>query len=71
MTYVPSKSEAPVPRRFTAAPTAYGYEVVDADGRPVASEQDELSAGIIAATLNGAAAAGPRSLARALGATEG
>lgn len=66
-----ARASAPIPKRFTVLCTLEGFEVVDTDGRPVGIEHDELSAGMFATTLNGAAALGPKYLARALGATEG
>ena len=56
-------------RRFTIAPCIDGWEVVDEDGRPVDKRESKASANGVAYRLNGAAAHGPKTLARALRAT--
>lgn len=54
-------------RPFTTLPTIDGYDVIDAaTGRPVDHRDTRRSANGRAYTLNDAAKAGPRTLARAL-----
>lgn len=59
-------------RRFSVSPTIDGYEVVDDDGRAVSNHFEFANLALeLAGDLNSAAARGKRSLAVALGATEG
>jgi hypothetical protein len=58
-----------VPKRFHVTTTVNGWEVTDADGRSVSPERnDPGNLYDLADTLNSAAASGPQSLRRALGA---
>lgn len=57
--------------RFSIGSTLDGWEVTDADGRSVSPSYERVQiASQVRATLNNAAANGPRNLARALGAIE-
>lgn len=61
-----ARAAAPVRRRFTVLPSSLGFEVIDADGRPVDTRPSRLEAEDEAAGFNRAAAAGSRTLTAAL-----
>lgn len=55
-----------VVRRFTVLPTILGFEVIDADGRPVDTRETRASANGVAQSLNEAEKAGQAALIGAL-----
>lgn len=61
-----NEAQRPVRRRFTILPGLYGFEVIDADGRPVDRRETRKSANGAAQYLNEAAMRGTKSLERAL-----
>lgn len=56
----------PTPSRFSTLPALTGFEVIDADGRALASELSEGEAQEAANTLNSIARNGPRAVSNAL-----